>query len=189
MQEEIETHVEMMLFFMIFKKRIWDKSISDIGCCSPRYFHSICVWRGLMCLFGGLGINSKVSDKKPVDLNDFFMFGSDVTIGMADLIERVDNSSITETMSMMEGNKKTIEISEKKLKTSEAKRLKFMRKHGLIGTLLPEMKLHILIHCDFKAACRMSCVNKAWYLISTSEGLWEHYFVDFITKEKKRCGL
>jgi hypothetical protein len=58
------------------EKRVWDKSISDVGNCSPRYFHSICVWRGVLCLFGGLGINMKFSEKKAIDLNDFYMFGS-----------------------------------------------------------------------------------------------------------------
>jgi hypothetical protein len=48
---------------------------------------------------------------------------------------------------------------------AEAKHKKFIRKHGIIGTMLNEIKLYILYFLRPRDLCRMTQVNKAWYLV------------------------
>lgn len=131
--------------------------------------------------FLGLGFDTKTAIKKPVDLCDLYLLGTDANISLATMIERVDDSSMSEvdqTKRPEPEKPKVIKAPQKAIQTKDdAKAARFIRRHGFIGIIPRDTKVLIASYLPWRDLISIGSVNKEWYLIGLTESHWEYHFV------------
>eukprot|EP01127_Copromyxa_protea_P003367 TRINITY_DN1318_c0_g1_i7.p1 TRINITY_DN1318_c0_g1~~TRINITY_DN1318_c0_g1_i7.p1 ORF type:complete len:1526 (-),score=243.36 TRINITY_DN1318_c0_g1_i7:2-4579(-) len=144
-------------------QNVWVTDISISGSpCSTRYFHSSCIWRGILCIFGGHG------EDFSKEFNDLYLFGKG---NIFDIVSR-------ENIELHASKRRSIE--EKKEKEKHELHSSRKKTKGHMSLLPHQIKLLVLGFLDYHSLTRMGSVNKEWYFLGITEELWEKHFLNFI---------